>query len=415
MVTTIRGQLAMVLATLILAAPSVAPACVVGAGTSASCTEAALVDCLPGGGSFNGSVTFSCGGAKTITVTSTKTISANITINGGGVITISGGTTVGVFSVNAGVMFTAENLIIANGSSPSGGGIVNSGTVTVTNSTFSGNSALFGGGIFNDIGGTLTVTDSTFSGNSTFAGGRGGGISNETGTVTVTNSTFSGNSNAQGGGGINNENGTVTVTNSTFSGNSALFGGGISNETGTVTVTNSTFSGNSALFGGGGGGGGINNAAGTVTVTNTIIANSTTGDNCSGTITDGGHNLQFPGTTCGATVPVADPLLDPAGLRNNGGPTQTIALCLRAGTPAGCTGRSPAIDTADPVVCAAQPVHNIDQRGVPRSSSIDPICDIGAFEALRPSSAPAASTSALLVLALALTAVAWRAVRTARR
>ena len=35
----------------------------------------------------------------------------------------------------------------------------------MTNSTFSGNSAAYGGGIYND-GGTLTVTNSTFSGNS---------------------------------------------------------------------------------------------------------------------------------------------------------------------------------------------------------------------------------------------------------
>ena len=40
------------------------------------------------------------------------------------------------------------------------------GTVTVSNSTFSGNIAAYeGGGIYN-FGGTLTVSDSTFSGNS---------------------------------------------------------------------------------------------------------------------------------------------------------------------------------------------------------------------------------------------------------
>ena len=40
----------------------------------------------------------------------------------------------------------------------------NCGTLTLTNSTVSGNSAtVFGGGIFND--GTLTLTNSTVSGN----------------------------------------------------------------------------------------------------------------------------------------------------------------------------------------------------------------------------------------------------------
>src|SRR2546430_10248299 len=96
--------------------PVRALACVVGTG-SGTCTEAALNACLPGGASFDGTVTFNCGGAATITVTSTKTISANTTIDGGSVITISGGNTVGVFSVNFGVTFTVENLTIANGHS----------------------------------------------------------------------------------------------------------------------------------------------------------------------------------------------------------------------------------------------------------------------------------------------------------
>jgi len=57
-----------VLAPLVLAvlgAISSALACGVGTGTSASCTEAALSACLPGGGSFDGTVTFNCGGAAT--------------------------------------------------------------------------------------------------------------------------------------------------------------------------------------------------------------------------------------------------------------------------------------------------------------------------------------------------------------
>src|SRR5205823_7547508 len=129
------------------AAASSAFACVVGTGGSASCTESALEQCLPGGGSFDGTVTFACGGSATITVASTKTISADTTIDGGSVITISGGNTVGVFSVTVGITFTVQNLTIANGNSgASGGAIFNSGgTLDVTNSTFSGNSAGSGG------------------------------------------------------------------------------------------------------------------------------------------------------------------------------------------------------------------------------------------------------------------------------
>ena len=67
----------------------------------------------------------------------------------------------------------------------SGGGIFNSGTLTVANSTISGNT---GGGIANGNGGTLTVTNSTISGNTVV--NYGGGIYNFAGTLTVTNSTI---------------------------------------------------------------------------------------------------------------------------------------------------------------------------------------------------------------------------------
>src|SRR5207253_3303828 len=130
----------------------------VGTGTSARCTEVPLNACLAGGGT----VTCNCGGAATITVTSTKTISANTTIDGGSVITISGGGTVGVFSVFTGVTFTVQNLTIANGNSDGLGSAINNhgGTLSVTNSAFCGNSAVFGGAISNSILGTATVINS---------------------------------------------------------------------------------------------------------------------------------------------------------------------------------------------------------------------------------------------------------------
>ena len=134
-----------------------------------------------------------------------------------------------------------QALTVANGdTSDNGGGLDNEGgTLNVTGSTFSGNSAKDGGGIYNT--GTLTVNTSTFSENSAnetsaaTSNGNGGGIYN-TGTMTVTNSTFSGNSatdsatgpSPYGSGGAIMDDGTMVVTNSTFSGNSAnYYGGGI--------------------------------------------------------------------------------------------------------------------------------------------------------------------------------------------
>src|SRR5207244_321371 len=105
----------------------------------------------------------------------TKTISADTTIDGGSVITISGGGTVTIFSVNSGVTFTVQNLIVANGHGPPaygiGGAITNRGTLAVTDSTFLNNQQNPSGGAINNVGGTMTVTNCTFSGNSAENGG----------------------------------------------------------------------------------------------------------------------------------------------------------------------------------------------------------------------------------------------------
>ena len=277
-----------------LAAPSPASACVVGTGTNASCTESALDDCLPGGVSFNGTVTFDCGGPATIVVTSTKVISADTAIDGGSQITLGGGNTVGVIFVNSGVALDLQNLSIVDGNSAGfGGGIDNEGgTLTITHSTFSGNSAaIHGGGIYNN-GGTATITDSTLSGNTAAAGG-GAILNTSAGTVNITDSILSGNSAGAYGGGIFNNavpgpvGAMVTITNSIVSGNSAgSQGGGIFIQGATVTTitTNSTLSGNSAVFGGA-----IANGGGTLTIAHgTSLSGNTASDAGGGIFANGG-------------------------------------------------------------------------------------------------------------------------------
>jgi hypothetical protein len=259
-------------------------------------------------------ITFSVSGTIVLSSTlPTVTDAAGLTIDGvGQSITVGGNDAVRVMVVDNGAALGLHNLTVAGGNAGTsdGGGINNAGTLSVTDSTFSGNSTAggaAGGGIFNV--GTLSVTDSTFSGNSTdgpyyaygggiynagtldvtgstfssnrsIAGGfggawDGGGIYN-TGTLSVTDSTFSGNSAGGGtegdgaGGGIFNL-GTLDVTNSTFSGNTAgTAGGGIGNY-GTLSVTDSTFSGNSADSYGGG----IENV-GSLTVTDSTFSGNTT-------------------------------------------------------------------------------------------------------------------------------------------
>ena len=452
---------------------------VVGAGTAASCTDAALNTALAG----SGWVTFNCGeNPVTIDIstgTGTKAIAADTIVYGGGGwsgpgITISGGNTVRVFSIGSGVKLTLMGLTIADGFGTDfggGGGIYNgggsltvnyctfagntggpgaaiyndggplnvisstfdgniadfrsggaiggaiyngsgsidiagstftrnqalapfdggtagaiyngtgrltvsgsafienvggeggavysSGMLAVTNSGFTDNAGAFGGGISSF--GTLTVTNSTFSGNvaaGIFGVGTGGGLANY-GDASLTDSTFTDNSAGSSGGGIGNV-GTLSVANSTFVGNSALpnsiatsYGGGIENF-GMLSVTNSTFTGNSAATGGGGIENGSGNASpdATTVLRNTIVADSPSGGNCSGPITDGGHNLD-DGTSCGfsaanGSLNNTNPQLDPAGLQlTTAGRRQTVALCTAAGVPAGCAAASPAIDAGD--------------------------------------------------------------------
>ena len=292
-------------------------------------------------------------------------------------VTVRGGSAVGEQAsslggglFNCGTVTLTMTTITGNSAQHHGGGIYNSyGNMTLINTTISGNSSeVVAGGIWNQ--GNMTLTNTTITGNS--ASGCGG-IWNATGkNMSLTDTTISGNSAESYAGGINNQ-GNMTLTNTTISGNSVQglgsYGGGIYNSGGDMTLTNTTISGNSAQYKGGG----IYNwrADGDIKLKNTIVANSQSGGDCEGDpITSLGHNLDSDGT-CGLTGPGdlfnIDPMLGP--LQDNGGPTQTHAFLPG----------SPAIDAGDNADCPAT-----DQRGEPRPQDGDgdgqPICDIGAFE-----------------------------------
>src|SRR5262249_33079785 len=123
-----------------------------------------------------------------------------------------------------------------SGNSGFGGGIWNQRTLEVSGCTLSGNSGPDGGGIYNDNG-VVSIRDSLLTSNSA-AVGSGGGIfsfasDGFAATVTVTDSTLSGNTAARIGGGIlNGGSGTLAVTGTTLSGNSASQGGAIYNDLG---------------------------------------------------------------------------------------------------------------------------------------------------------------------------------------
>jgi chitodextrinase len=279
---------------------------------------------------------------------------ANNGVQGGGAIFSHGTLSV------TGSTFTGNSSPAATGTS--GGGIDSSGVLTVTTSTFTGNSAQEGGGIFNQK--TATVKNSTFTNNKATIFG-GGALVNGAGTLTATRDTFVGNT-GPGGGAIDND-ATLSVGDSTFFNNTAGSngGGGIVNF-GTAKITQSTLSGNTAAFGAD-----ILNFTGdTLSVGMSIVAGGIGGGNCGGeaAVTDGGYNIDT-GSSCGFSaanhsMSNTQPELD--ALASNGGPTQTMAL------PAG----SPAINAipATTVGCTG----STDQRGVTRPQGSG--CDIGAYE-----------------------------------
>jgi CSLREA domain-containing protein len=224
--------------------------------------QSGSVDCAAGSTDAD-TIQFSLTYPNTITLTSKlPNISGKLSIEAPGAdsLAINGGGSVSILFVSYGASLELSGATLRNGFSSAVG---NYGKLSVANCAIL-NSVNIGTGGGIDNSGTLTVTGSTFSGNGAF---RGGGILNA-GTATVTNSTFADNSSNQGGG-INNS-GTLTVTNSTFSGNSASTGGS------------------------------IYTSAGTVTLRNTLLASS--GNNCSGTVTASTDNQATDATCGSATV-----------------------------------------------------------------------------------------------------------------
>ena len=140
-----------------------------------------------------------------------------------------------IVEVAASGTLQVSNVSIQDGNTAGlGGGILNAGTLRLSQVVLSGNRAGNGAGLSNSAGGTADITGTTFSGNTTT--GVGGGIINS-GTLTVTGSTFTANTAPINGGGLNTQSsGQSTLISSTFRQNtSGGLGGAISN-LGTTTL-----------------------------------------------------------------------------------------------------------------------------------------------------------------------------------
>jgi hypothetical protein len=301
----------------------------------------------------------------------TTTTLTNCIVSGNTAVGGDGGGVISTFVTLRGSMVSGNS---ADTATAGGGGIRATGTVTVTNSTVSGNrTSRFGGGI---LATEVISTRSTVSGNT--AGEDGGGLWTDQ-DATLTDSTVSGNTAGRDGGGI--KAGVATLSNSTVSGNTALGeGGGI--HSGRGSLLHVTVVDNSAARGGG-----VFHdplVVDPLTLKNTIIAQNLTpftgtAPDVSGDFASQGHNLigdpsassglvdGAGGDQVGTNTDPLDPRVGP--LQKNGGRTMTHALLPR----------SRAIDAGDNSTALAR-----DQRGLRRPRDGDGngrgIVDIGAFE-----------------------------------
>jgi predicted outer membrane repeat protein len=144
----------------------------------------------------------------------------------------------------------------SNISSGTGGAIALafSGFVTAENCTFIDNQAISrGGAIYSVLNSGVTVRDSVFTDNtlaSAPAASGGGAISLNTGTLLVERSTFSGNSASQGGA-YDHQSGAATFKDCSFTSNFAQFGGAAAMSGSSGTFENCTFTSNTATSAGG--------------------------------------------------------------------------------------------------------------------------------------------------------------------
>jgi hypothetical protein len=224
----------------IMAADVSTPTTVVGAGTAASCTEAALSAALAKGGV----VTFDCGSAgATITVTQTIELPTGIdtVIDGGGVVTIDGGGTVRILDWNSPNYranmhkLTLQNITFAHGHAV--------GTMPIAAAPAPCSSGYYdgAGGALQMRDGVLNVIDANFFDNAAEKVGPdvGGGAIYLNGALNgvVVGSTFLNNSGSNSGA-IGSLNSDLDVFNSTFQGNDALGFGANSNDATKCSVVN---------------------------------------------------------------------------------------------------------------------------------------------------------------------------------
>lgn len=175
-----------------------------------------------------------------------------------------------------GTLTVTASTFDANKSAKNGGAIISNGILTISDCTISNNVASgatpgigLGGGIATF--GTTAVTDISNCEINNNSAHHGGGAVYNASSTTIDNSTIDNNWASVDGGGLFSFLGTATVINTTISNNTVdQFGGGGIYHEAEVNLTNVTISGNTAAWGGG-----ILAYSGPLTMTNTTITDNT--------------------------------------------------------------------------------------------------------------------------------------------
>jgi hypothetical protein len=329
------------------------------------------------------------------TTGSGATLTNLVTLDGGGATSAWESVNPGAMIVPSGTTSSISNLNIQNFAGQMGAINSSTGTLNLSGMVFSNNIGTSGGAIYNQYPATVNVSNSLFKNN---AAAYQGGAINNTGTVTVTGSTFTGNQSLWGGAIYNGvmgiyggADGTTPVTanftlvDSTITGSAPLTnpivyatstfsggGGALFNWfNGVLNIANSTVAGNTIATAVPLDAAGSFNAAGianinSLTLNNSIVAGNTYTD---GTATDIGNTQVEGGGTTGTTtgagnlIGVMDGSVVNSGaallapLANYGGPTQTmLPLPGSAAICAGAAANIPGSVTTD-------------QRGYARANS----------------------------------------------
>ncbi len=322
------------------------------------------------------------GGEDNVHIENDIVINRSISITGDGDVTIDATSEGRVFNIQDGDAATQQQVTLSGlkltaGASEFGGGIFNAESLILESVTLANNTSSFGSGLYN--AGVATIKSSTIANNAGPSGDEtfslGGGIFNAAGaTLRLENSTIAANQ-ASIGGGIYSQGAAADSGDSTNDTTDDIDDALIieADEAGSsLKVFNSTIANNRASV----------SSAGIYTESSaylfsTIVAdnlnNGATGNDLSiagsGSITAESSliesNVDLLSAQSTNNLTGVEPRLDPNGLQDNGGATQTIALL----------SDSPAKDKGGVLDSLAT-----DQRGAGFGRVVGAAADIGAFE-----------------------------------